>query len=849
MKNITSNYKNNICKFGREIDSKITYIVGSEEIELGKSQLNSVSMHYEADILKSVMKQLDVDSNVDIPLGTEINYQFGLKVGNSYEYIDYGNYIVYSSEKQEDTRSYKIVCYDKMLYSMKDYESLGVTYPITIRNYISAICNKLGLTFANLGDTFPNFNREIQKELYLDENGNSLDYTFRDVLDELAQVTASIICINNNDALELRYIEQQTTPEFEIEGSTSQTGTPTPSNPISITCKTGNITETIQGQQYTFSLGNIKLDSLEGFTDRIYKSENKWYLEKNTTRLTINGSENWTYSTSRKTFSIPLDYVPATPIEDYPTMYADKIVYGGLALWRDQTASTYTMGFLINNGNLHVRNTSYTNKTNFQNWLSNNNIELLLPLATSVTTEITDETLLNQLNNVGNTADTIDKKYLKDINVNFGTKYGPINSVVLSRASESDNVFIQDEESIEENGLCEIKIKENQIMNFNDRADYLQDILDTLDGLEYYINDYSSTGITYYELGDKYNVSIDNNTYPCIMFNDEINITQGLEESIYTELPEKSETDYTKADKTDRKVNQTYIIADKQKGEIEALTNRTTILENETQNMYTIDQVNQLIINAETGVTNTFSEAGGNNIFRNTGLWFEEKTDRDLVYPSSDLFPSGDLFTGKQPLYEFWSGDVKKLKEEKASNQTALLLLDGLLEQNQTVPNGTYTISFKYNKLIDLSTIKCTINDVEYELDEEEETEFIQTIEVKSQVIDIIFSSDTDEGCEIYDLMVNAGAVKLAYSQNQNETTTDTVNISKGITITSSDTDTTFKANSDGIRIYDSKDLSNPKTKFTDKGTETDYLEAKEEAVIVDILIQRVGNHTWMTKI
>ena len=106
-----------------------------------------------------------------------------------------------------------------------------------------------------------------------------------------------------------------------------------------------------------------------------------------------------------------------------------------------------------------------------------------------------------------------------------------------------------------------------------------------------------------------------------------------------------------------------------------------------------------------------------------------------------------------------------------------------------------------------------------------------------------------DNACEIYDLMVNAGAVKLAYSQNQNETTTDTVNISKGITITSSQMETTFKANADGVRIYDSKDLTTPKTEFTDRGTETDYLKAKNEAEIVSILIQKVGNHTWFTKI
>ena len=265
MKTHTSQFKTNIKTLGRELDSKIIYTLNNEEVELGNADLNSITPHYEADILKSVMKQLDIDSNEDIPVGTEINYQFGIKVGNSYEYLDFGNYIVYSVEKQEDTKSYKIVAYDKMLYSMVDYESLGVTYPVTIRNYLIAICNKLGLTFANATDTFVNYDKEILNELYLDTEGNSLNYTFRDVLDELAGVTASIICINEDDELEIRY-----------------------------------------------------------------------------------------------------------------------------------------------------------------------------PTATS---------------------DTIDEQFLKDINVNFGEKYGPVNSIVFSRSEESDNIFLQDEDSIAQNGLTEIKIK------------------------------------------------------------------------------------------------------------------------------------------------------------------------------------------------------------------------------------------------------------------------------------------------------------------------------------------------------------------------------------------------------
>lgn len=151
---------------------------------------------------------------------------------------------------------------------------------------------------------------------------------------------------------------------------------------------------------------------------------------------------------------------------------------------------------------------------------------------------------------------------------------GPINSIVLARAGESDKIYKKDQSSIELNGLCELMIKENQFMNFNDRVDYLQELSNKLFGVEYYLNDFVSTGIMYYELLDMYNIEIFGKTYNCLMLNDEQNITQGLEENIHTDRPETSETDYTKADKTDRKINQTYLIVDKQNQKIEGVINQ-----------------------------------------------------------------------------------------------------------------------------------------------------------------------------------------------------------------------------------------------------------------------------------
>ena len=87
-----------------------------------------------------------------------------------------------------------------------------------------------------------------------------------------------------------------------------------------------------------------------------------------------------------------------------------------------------------------------------------------------------------------------------------------------------------------------------------------------------------------------------------------------------------------------------------------------------------------------------------------------------------------------------------------------------------------------------------------------------------------------DDSVEVYDLMCNAGSVRLAYSQNQNETTTDTVNISKGITITSSNMETIFKANANGIKILTLNESVKDVIKWQDQNMQ-------ELVVVIQLLI------------
>lgn len=263
--------------------------------------------------------------------------------------------------------------------------------------------------------------------------------------------------------------------------------------------------------------------------------------------------------------------------------------------------------------------------------------------------------------------------------------------------------------------------------------------------------------------------------------------------------------------------------------------------ENLMNNYYTISQTNELVQTAEDGLVNAYTTTGGANIFVNTGLWFVNDNNDQNVNP-----------------YEDWKGKALRKSNDEASNGNSILLQNGIFEQEQEVPNGNYSISFMYKKLISQSVASVVINGKEYQLnsttlkefytgEKNEKNEYItEPIVVTAGHLKIQFKCNTNGGVEIYDLMANKGSIKLAYSQNQNETTTETVKISKGITITSTNMETIFKANANGIRLLS---LQNEKIAyFTDKGLSTKELTVENKAQMCSTLISEVGDQTWLTR-
>lgn len=637
MRNVTSSFKTAIRE-PRQIDGKV--IVGSQT--LTSNVLNQIIPKFNANLFKTVMKGVEIDSNTSIPIGTNVNPQFALFVNNSFEWVDYGNYKVYKSEKNEDTLSHKITAYDKILESMIDYD-LEVTYPITVRNYWIAIFTKLNWNTAGIPDTFTNSTKMINQDVH-----SGIGYTYRDVLDELC---------------------------------------------------------TISGV---------------------------WLVDKN---------------------GIPSIVSP--------------------------------------------------NETN----------------------------------------EIIDKTYMKDTNVTIKDKVF-FNSLVFSRVEGSDNIYRKDDTSIEQNGLHEFKISDNQLLSTNDRDLYIDELWNYIKDFEYYSFEIDTVGIVFLEALDKFNLSVDNQNYSTILLNDETYISQGLTETIYSESPNEMQTEYKYADTSDKKLNQTYINVDKQNQKIDAIVSTqneqgetlnqiqidneniksttSSIQTNLETNYYDITKVDELIQNAETGLTNTFLRAGGNNLLRNTAPYFMESENTA----------------------EYWNGNVKRIKETDSISGYALLLQNGTISQTITLSPNQYAIKFKYKKLTVGGTCTVQYNGRTIELNEEEGT--VETTgPVNSGQFEFKVTCDTDDSFEIYDLMLNVGQVAMPWTQNANESTSDTVNISKGITVSSNTSNTLSTMNDDGFKVKNA--TTNEEVMVaTDDGGKFKNIEANRSS-IAGVLMQKIKNQTWIS--
>ena len=215
-------------------------------------------------------------------------------------------------------------------------------------------------------------------------------------------------------------------------------------------------------------------------------------------------------------------------------------------------------------------------------------------------------------------SEVIDEENLKSLTM--GKKYGPINSVVLSRAPQEDNIYRKDAESIAQYGMTEIRIENNQLIDTSDtsRENFIDGICNALFGLSFELYELESFGIGYLDFGDFFAIkTADGVEHKALMLCDDLQITQGVKEESKLEEPEITETDYSAASETDKTLRKTIIRVDKQDNKITALAERTDTIEGGLADVkktaelsITPDKVDVMISEAISGIDSVKTSTG-----------------------------------------------------------------------------------------------------------------------------------------------------------------------------------------------------------------------------------------------
>lgn len=229
--------------------------------------------------------------------------------------------------------------------------------------------------------------------------------------------------------------------------------------------------------------------------------------------------------------------------------------------------------------------------------------------------------------------------------------YGEINSVILSRTPQEDNIFMKDEESIKNNGLTEYKIENNEIID-KDRDNAITPIYNALHGISYYPFETTTEGLGWYEIADNFDIINDTgDVFNTSLFNFSITIDGGIKEILKTVADTKTQTQYQYATTISKRIANTELIVDKQNGKIEAIVEETDVQNQKISKVtQTVEELNSKISDiADITISgeNDYAFVELDNINTSEPIRINIKPNSDdisYLYPCDSLYPSDTLY-------------------------------------------------------------------------------------------------------------------------------------------------------------------------------------------------------------
>lgn len=146
----------------------------------------------------------------------------------------------------------------------------------------------------------------------------------------------------------------------------------------------------------------------------------------------------------------------------------------------------------------------------------------------------------------------------------ISSKWGPVNSIVLAREPQEDNIYKNDGTSIEIYGLTEVRIADNYIVE-TERELFLDNLFDAIKDTTFNAYESVSFGYGYLQPCDVVTlVDLSGNQFTSVVMKSSLQINTGIKETFGFEIPEITTTDYNKATKKERKEKNATLYVDKQ---------------------------------------------------------------------------------------------------------------------------------------------------------------------------------------------------------------------------------------------------------------------------------------------
>ena len=193
-------------------------------------------------------------------------------------------------------------------------------------------------------------------------------------------------------------------------GNSEQNGEPRPDNEVPITNVTGNVEVTISNENNTesktlpVSLGNIELCKIGDYQDYLYKNNGKWYVHKNIIKIDLSTITIYIHTPSwRNPTAFVADNVFYHEYSGYTTvasLFCNRLIADTPARITGSVVNAIGLG---RNSSIYISVEGITTSNALITYFSQNPTYLYAPLATPTDTEITDTTLISQLEEISKT--------------------------------------------------------------------------------------------------------------------------------------------------------------------------------------------------------------------------------------------------------------------------------------------------------------------------------------------------------------------------------------------------------------------------------------------------------------